>query len=294
MKNVQNESFMIRSLKASVSPSGICRYGKTFSWLQLSFLFMFLTSCLMAPFTMSFLKMDRFSLKLVMPAALSAVNDRFAEQLNGIQIRNGKLTGGQHFDQIEEGKHLLAVDMEHEWKPNGENGRLRVKGYDNAVIFQPDRLIITDQNGMGFSVRYGRADARLTDPGVYETEALIGQLWLAQYKPMIMMLGCAVIFLIQLFFTAVLAGGIWMAKLSKMIDIASCKEAASAAICASALPAFASAAIGLIRFDLITVLMVHTCGVTLMIAFLFRYMAKTRRHNENVHSGGRHDKSAVV
>lgn len=85
-----------------------------------------------------------------------------------------------------------------------------------------------------------------------------------------------------------------MAKLSKMIDIASCKEAASAAICASALPAFAAAAIGLIRFDLITVLMVHTCGVTLMIAFLFRYMAKTRRHNENVHSGGRHDKSAVV
>ncbi len=98
-----------------------------------------------------------------MPAALSAVNDRFAEQLNGIQIRNGKLTGGQRFDQIEEGNHLMAVDMEHEWKPNGENGRLRVKGYDNAVIFQPDRLIITDQNGMGFSVRYGKADARLTN-----------------------------------------------------------------------------------------------------------------------------------
>ncbi|MCI4170851.1 DUF1189 domain-containing protein, partial [Bacillus spizizenii] len=80
-------------------------------------------------------------------------------------------------------------------------------------------------------------------------------------KPMIMMLAYAVIFMIQHFLMAVLAGGIWITKISNMITIASFKEAASMAICASALPAFVAAAVGMIHFDLITVLMIHSCGV---------------------------------
>ncbi|MCY8137336.1 DUF1189 family protein [Bacillus inaquosorum] len=294
MKNLQNESFIIRCLKAAASPSGVCRYGNTFSWLQLSFLFMFLTACLMAPFTISFMKMDRFNVQSFMPSAIQKVNDRFADQLQGFQIRNGKLTGGKSSDRMEDGQNLLAVDMKHEYQTSGENGRLKVIGYDNAIVFQSDQLVITDQNGTGFSVGYGKLEAELKEPNVHDVEVLIDKLWLAQYKPMIMMLAYAVIFMIQLFLTAVIAGGIWITKRSNMISIASFKEAASTAICASALPAFAAAAIGMVHFDLITVLMIHSCGVTLMISFAFRYMAKTRRYNGNLHSGGNYDKSAVI
>ncbi|CAI6307778.1 DUF1189 domain-containing protein [Bacillus subtilis] len=279
MKNLQNESFIIRCLKAAASPSGVCRYGNTFSWLQLSFLFMFLTACLMAPFTISFMKMDRFNVQSFMPSAIQKVNDRFADQLQGFQIRNGKLTGGKSSDRMEDGQNLLAVDMKHEYQTSGENGRLKVIGYDNAIVFQSDQLVITDQNGTGFSVGYGKLEAELKEPNVHDVEVLIDKLWLAQYKPMIMMLAYAVIFMIQLFLTAVIAGGIWITKRSNMISIASFKEAASTAICASALPAFAAAAIGMVHFDLITVLMIHSCGVTLMISFAFRYLAKTRRYN---------------
>ncbi|MCY8055071.1 DUF1189 family protein [Bacillus inaquosorum] len=294
MKNLQNESFIIRCLKAAASPSGVCRYGNTFSWLQLSFLFMFLTACLMAPFTISFMKMDRFNVQSFMPSAIQKVNDRFADQLQGFQIRNGKLTGGKSSDRMKDGQNLLAVDMKHEYQTSGENGRLKVIGYDNAIVFQSDQLVITDQNGTGFSVGYGKLEAELKEPNVHDVEVLIDKLWLAQYKPMIMMLAYAVIFMIQLFLTAVIAGGIWITKRSNMISIASFKEAASTAICASALPAFAAAAIGMVHFDLITVLMIHSCGVTLMISFAFRYLAKTRRYNGNLHSGGNYDKSAVI
>lgn len=248
----------------------------------------------MAPFTVSFIKMDRFSVTSFMPSAIQKVNDQFADQLQGFQIRNGKLTGGKSSGQIEDGQNLLAVDMKHEYETSGENGRLKVTGYDNAIVFQSDQLVITDQNGTGFSVGYAKMDAKLKEPNVHDVEALIDTLWLAQYKPMIMMLAYAVIFMIQLFLMAVLAGGIWITKISNMISIASFKEAASMAICASALPAFVAAAVGMIHFDLITVLMIHSCGVTLMISFAFRYLAKTRRYNGNLHSGGNYDKSAVI
>ncbi|WIW29863.1 DUF1189 domain-containing protein [Bacillus inaquosorum] len=294
MKNLKNESFIIRCLKAAASPSGVCRYGNTFSWLQLSFLFMFLTASLMAPLTVSFMKMDRFSVTSFMPSVFQKVNDTFADQLQGFQIRNGKLTGGKSSDRMEDGQNLLAVDMKHEYQTSGENGRLKVIGYDNAIVFQSDQLVITDQNGTGFSVGYGKLEAELKEPNVHDVEVLIDKLWLAQYKPMIMMLAYAVIFMIQLFLTAVIAGGIWITKRSNMISIASFKEAASTAICASALPAFAAAAIGMVHFDLITVLIIHSCGVTLMISFAFRYLAKTRRYNGNLHSGGNYDKSAVI
>ncbi|MEC2064037.1 MULTISPECIES: DUF1189 domain-containing protein [Bacillus subtilis group] len=294
MKNLKNESFIIRCLKAAASPSGVCRYGNTFSWLQLSFLFMFLTASLMAPLTVSFMKMDRFSVTSFMPSAFQKVNDTFADQLQGFQIRNGKLTGGKSSDRMEDGQNLLAVDMKHEYQTSGENGRLKVTGYDNAIVFQSDQLVITDQNGTGFSVGYAKLEAELKEPNVHDVEVLIDKLWLAQYKPMIMMLAYAVIFMIQLLLTAVIAGGIWITKRSNMISIASFKEAASTAICASALPACAAAAIGMVHFDLITVLMIHSCGVTLMISFAFRYLAKTRRYNGNLHSGGNYDKSAVI
>ncbi|WP_316274061.1 DUF1189 domain-containing protein [Bacillus halotolerans] len=294
MKNLQNESFIIRCLKAAASPSGVCRYGKTFSWLQLTFLFMFLTACLMAPFTISFMKMDRFNVQSFMPSAIQKVNDRFAGQLQGFQIRNGKLAGGKSSDRIEDGQNLLAVDMEHEFKTSGENGRLKVTGYDNAIIFQSEHLIITDQNGTGFSVRYAKMDAKLKNPNTHDVESLINEWWLSQYKPMIMMLAYAVIFMIQFFLIAVLAGGMWITKLSNLISIASFQEAASIAICASALPAFAAAVVGMVHFDLITVLMIHSCGVTLMISFTFRYLTKTRRYKGDLHSGGKYDKSAVI
>ncbi|MEC1672927.1 DUF1189 domain-containing protein [Bacillus mojavensis] len=294
MKNLQNENFMIRCLKAAASPSGVCRYRNTFSWLQLSFLFMFLTACLMAPLTVSFMKMDHFNVQSFMPSTIQKVNDRFADQLQGFQIKNGKLTGGKSSDRMEDGQNLLAVDMKHEFKTSGENGRLKVAGYDNAIIFQSDHLIITDQNGAGFSVRYAKMDAKLKNPNTHDVERFINKWWLSQYKPMIMMLAYAVIFMIQFFLTAVLAGGMWITKLSNMISIASVKEAASIAICASALPAFVAAAVGMVHFDLITVLMIHSCGVTLMISFAFRYLTKTRRYNGNLHSGGNYDKSAVI
>ncbi|WP_426983239.1 DUF1189 domain-containing protein [Bacillus cabrialesii] len=294
MKNLQNESFMIRCLKAAASPSRICRYAHTFSWLQLSFLFLFLTASLMAPLTVSFIKMDRFDVASFMPAAIQQVNDQFADQLQDFQIRNGKLTGGKSSNRIEEGQNLLAIDTKHEYETSGENGRLKVTGYDNAIIFQSDQLVITDQNGTGFSVGYAKLDAELKEQNVHDVKVLIDTLWLAQYKPMIMMLAYTVIFLIQLFLTVVLAGGIWITKISNMISIASFKEAATMAICASALPAFTAAAVGMVHFDLITVLMIHSCGVILMISFTFRSLTKSRRYNGNLHSGGNDDKSAVI
>ncbi|MGQ9008129.1 DUF1189 domain-containing protein [Bacillus stercoris] len=294
MKNLENKSFIIHCLKAVASPSGVCRYGNTFSWLQLSFLFMFLTASLMAPLTVSFMKMDRFSVASFMPSAIQKVNDTFADQLQGVQIRNGKLTGGKSSERIEDGQNVMAVDMKHEYDTSGENGRLKVTGFDNAIVFQPDRLVMTDQNGTGFSVGYAKMDVRLENPNAHDVEVLIDTLWLAQYKPMIMILASAVIFMIQLFLTIVLAGGLWITKRSNMVSIASFKEAASIAICASALPAFAAAAIGLVHFDLITVLMIHSCGVTLMITFAFKYLTKSRRDNGNLHSGGNDDKSAVI
>nr|WGD91191.1 DUF1189 family protein [Bacillus subtilis] len=238
--------------------------------------------------------MDRFSVASFMPSAIQGVNDQFADQLQGFQIRNGKLTGGKSSERIEDGQNVMAVDMKHEYETSGENGRLKVTGFENAIIFQPDQLMITDQNGTGFSVGYAKMDVKLEKPNVHDVEVLIDTLWLAQYKPMIMMLAYTVVSMIQLLLTFVLAGGTLDHKNIKHGLYCIIQGTYSIAICASALPAFAAAAIGMVHFDLITVLMIHSCGVTLMISFAFRYLTKTRRDNGNLHSGGNDDKSAVI
>ncbi|QHZ48420.1 DUF1189 domain-containing protein [Bacillus sp. NSP9.1] len=294
MGNLQHDRLIIRFLKAAASPTGVCRYRNTFSWLHITFLFLFLSGCLMVPFAVSFMKMERFNVGLFMPSVVQKSDQAFAEQLKGYQFRNGKLTGGADLYRIEKGGALLAVDLKHEVKTSGENGRLKVEGYQNAIVFQADHLIISDQNGTGFSIRYVKEDVRLSDLNVFDLKTLLGTLWFAQYKPMIMMLAYSVIFIVALFLTGVLAGGIWITKKSKMTGIASFKEAAAAAVCGSAFPAFAAAVFGMIHFDFIAVLLIYSCSTALMISFIFRHLSKTRHQNENLQSGGNHGKSAAI
>ncbi|MEH6971455.1 DUF1189 domain-containing protein [Bacillus sp. JJ675] len=284
----KHDRFIIRFLKAAASPSGACRCRRTFSWLHILFLFSFLTACLMAPFAISFAKLERINVRPFLPSAIQDVNDRFAERLKGYQLKNGKLTGGETGFYEVEGRTLLAVDLKHRFKTSGENGHLHIKGYDNAIIFQPDRLIISDQNGTGFSVRYGKRDVK--DMNLYDLENMIGELWLAQYKPMIMLLAFSAILISRLLLTGILAGGLWITKRSKMTGIASFKEAAALAVSCSAIPVFAAALAGLIHFDFITVLLIDTCGVILMISLACGRLWKTR----NLHSGGNHGNSAAI
>ncbi|AGN35147.1 DUF1189 family protein [Bacillus paralicheniformis] len=294
MNDMRHEKLIVRFLKAAASPAGVMRCKHTFSWLEISFLFMFLTACLTAPVSIALMKMDRFNAGNLLPNVVQKADAQFIKQLKGYQLTNGRLTGTDELYRVEKEKTLLAVDLKHELKTSGENGRIKAEGgYQNALIFQSDHLIISDQSGAGFSVRYP-AKAGLNDLDADHVGDFIGAMWFAQYKPLIIMLACSAVFIISLFVTAVLTGGIWISKKSNMTGIRSFKEAAAAAVCGSALPAAAAMAFGMIRFDFIMMLLIHSCGSALMVSFIFRHIFKTRHHNENLQSGGNHGKSAAI
>ncbi|TWK08657.1 hypothetical protein CHCC20442_4370 [Bacillus licheniformis] len=293
MNDMRNEKLIVRFLKAAASPAGVMRCKHAFSWLEISFLFMFLTACLMAPMTLAFMKMDHFNAGYLIPNVAQEADAAFIKQLKGYQLTNGRLKGEDELYRVEKGRTLLAVDLKDELKTSGENGRIKAEGYQNALIFQSDHLIISDQSGAGFSVRYP-AKAGLNDLDAGHLGDFIGAMWFAQYKPLIIMLACSAVFIISLFLTAVLAGGIWISKKSNMTGIRSFKEAAAAAVCGSALPAGAAMAFGMISFDFIAMLLIHSCGSALMVSFIFRHIFKNRHHNENLQSGGNHGKSAAI
>ena len=118
-------------------------------------------------------------------------------------------------------------------------------------------------------------------------------MWFAQYKPLIIMLACSAVFIISLFNGR--SGGRHLdLQKSNMTGIRSFKEAAAAAVCGSALPAGAAMAFGMISFDFIAMLLIHSCGSALMVSFIFRHIFKNRHHNENLQSGGNHGKSAAI
>ncbi|MDA7026827.1 DUF1189 family protein [Bacillus sp. CLL-7-23] len=284
-----NESLIIRYVKAMVSPSRIYQYRHTFSWLHITFLFVFLTACLMVPFSISMMKIDHFQMKFLLPATIEKIDQEFAEQLRVYQLQKGKLTGGSGFYQTEKGT-MLAIDMSQKFKTTGENGRIKVNGYDQTIIFQKDHFIMSDQNGTGFSIGYGKKDIEMKDMNASKLKAFIAERWLAQYKPLIMMLTLSLILVSQLFLTGCLTGGIWITKKSKMSGIKSLREAAAIAVGVSTIPIFAAVVSGLIHFDLITMLLIQSFGIILMISFTFRYFFTTRKSSQ----GGSHDNSTAI
>ncbi|WP_154649990.1 maltodextrose utilization protein MalA [Sporolactobacillus vineae] len=265
-------------------PKKIFEKRNVFKWWQILFLFVFLSGCLMIPVSLQLVKVKRVPISLVAPHVSQVADQNFLNQIAGYSIVNGRLAAPP-YERLS-ARNIAAIDLNGKWHIEGNKYHQFVRGYQNALIFQKDRLMLSDQNGFGFQIMYP-GNGQITFDGSKENLLKeMSQLWVSQYKSdflgVVSFLGFMGVMIFNLLMLGAAAVFLWLTKRTRISDIHSLREAAAVVLISAGVPSIAAMMLGLVHFDIGTLTMVQSSGVVLMIAFVFRqtHFQDTRKLHE--------------
>ncbi|WP_100487462.1 DUF1189 domain-containing protein [Sporolactobacillus pectinivorans] len=277
--NSGTNRFPINYFANMFKPKQIFVQRNAFNWWKLAFLFVFISACLMMPLTLQLYTIKTIPVSILAPSMSKMMNQDFTAQLQHCSIADGILHGTSY--QQENGRNLLAIDPGNKWRVSGSTYHRSIRHFDNALVFQKKQLIISDQNGFGFTVLYPKETNFLFDGGKINMGNQIGQLWVRQYKAdffgAISLLSFAGLLISSMLLMGTMTFILWLTKRSKMSDIHSFRESASIIMMSAGLPSIAALIVSLIAFNFGTMMMIQSFGLVLMIAFVFW---KTRFQDE--------------
>lgn len=238
---------------------------------KLAFLFLFLSASLMMPLTLRLSALKTVPFTFLAPSVSRAISSDFVTQIQKDAIKGGVLSGTVY--EQRHGRNMLSVDPENRWKTIGQKYHQKVQSFKNVIIFQKQKMIISDQNGFGFSVTYPKDQAISLSGSKESLENMVSQLWVRQYKleliTVLSVLCFAGLFFLNFLLMGMMSFIIWLTGRSKLSDIHSFREALSLVILAAGLPSLAACGFSMISFDFGTMIMIQSFGIVLMIALVF-------------------------
>ncbi|GER68409.1 hypothetical protein BpJC7_28230 [Weizmannia acidilactici] len=254
------------------SPAKMFQHRGELGWLKITLVFLFLNACLVAPFSLSFARAESFDLSRIAPHLNQAVQTGYTGPAVGISFKNGALQAEPAYETAH-GNTIITIGPNKAIAVSGDRYHKKVAHYKNALIFQKHRLILADENGFGFSVRYpdGQADKMIRNGN--GLAAFAAELWFRQYKVILVPLVSCLILAMLFFSNFILMGAVslilWMTKFSSFSGIRTLKQAASITVFAAGIPSIAAMLAGFAGANITALLMIQSLGIVLVIAFIF-------------------------
>ncbi|WP_353947584.1 DUF1189 family protein [Sporolactobacillus sp. Y61] len=253
-------------------PKRIFQNRKMFGWLKLTLLFIFINACLMVPVSLMLSSLKSFDIRNVAPELTSQIGDRFAARLQNARLSGGNLKGADSFSFSSKGT-LLAVDLENKWSAQGGSYHKQISGVDNALIMQRSQFIITDKSGYGFEIHYPVRQAEWQAGNAKQLKATLGQLWLRQYKPLLLailsLMSFAALMISNLILLGIFSFVLWLTGRSGFSAIRSFKEAVSIVMLSAGAPSIIAMILGVAGMNIATALLFQSIGLILMISLVF-------------------------
>jgi len=243
---------------------------KRFRWWQLIFLFLFINGCLMMPISVHLSSATQAPLSLIAPRIDQSI--KRAVDLDGT-IKAGTLIHATETKRNFDRQTIVATDPENMFKVSGNPYHQTINGYKNALIFQKNRLILTDQNGYGFVISYPKHKTFSLADDRDNVKGLAAELWMDQFKPIyvavVSLISFAALLISNLILMSVIAVILWITKYTKISDIQSLRESCTIVMTAAGWPSLAALFLSLFSFDYGLLMMVQTVGLVLVLSLVF-------------------------
>ncbi|MGL4624551.1 MAG: DUF1189 family protein [Culicoidibacterales bacterium] len=259
-----------------IQPAKVYQWRKQYSWPKLILLVVFTIAFTFVPISFIFLNMNSFNLDMFIPTTMSLVTDDTVRALESCDFSDARLTCES--TEIVTATGVFAIAPTSEYTISGEENAIQVAEASNAILFLEDRVVLTDENGVGFSVQYPLGVEKLAVTSVEDVKTGIGELWYSQYRPVAVPVLIGAV-LIMLFATIGIYLGfigliLYMMKFSRMVEIDSYKEAFAMVVVATGLPTLLGVGIAFFTQDIAVLLTIQSFGmiVILLISyFLTRF-----------------------
>ncbi|RDW15612.1 DUF1189 domain-containing protein [Oceanobacillus chungangensis] len=270
---MKTDTFPLNYFKTIWTPIKVFKGRHQLNWLQIIIIILFLNALIMIPVSLSFAKMDSFPIEGTFPNAFSLIDESVVTAMKEAEFSNGEMELHSSF--------LYKSDK------GGIGGSLSKEEADelikeeNAILFLANRLLIKEGKNPVSEVKYTKDFSVKNITTVNELKTAISQQWFIQNKSFVVGSLILAVFSLSLASIVFIVLGssifIYFTRKGQFSSIKTFKESVNLIVNAMGLATLMSMVIGVIRYDMITILLIQSFGTVLMILAVFY---KTRFSDE--------------
>lgn len=217
---------------------------------------------MIVPVSLNYTRMDSYSLENTFPESFQLLDQSVVRELSKASIKNGEMTVDEFEINNEQGAIIGGI--------SSQRAELALKEEENTILFLEDELIIKETNQSASYVPYTKD---FTLEGIESTDQLkeaVSQQWFIKNQSFLIAVLSFILFVLLLAELVFLIFGaaffLYIASKNKPLLKSSYKESVSVVMYATGAPTIAAMLVGLIDFNIITMVTVQSIG---MIGFIW-------------------------
>ncbi|WP_414838493.1 DUF1189 domain-containing protein [Carnobacterium sp. TMP28] len=271
---MKTDVFPLTYFKNIWTPRMIFKKRHELNWFQLILVLFFLTSILMVPVSLNFLKMETYPIEESYPETLALVDESVVAAFQAAVSEDGVLVTDPGSQVVKEKGVMSITNSDSVIKEN-------LKA-ENALIFSDNDLYLKNKGVPVSSVRYTKDFNPSQLNSVKDMRAAISRQWFFQNRVYVIGSLLLLVFSILFVSTSLIVLGsavfLYLTRKNSFSSIKTYKESVNLILNALGIPSLLALISGFIQFDVVVMLTIQSVGLALMILAVFY----TTRFNDKV------------
>lgn len=271
---MKTDVFPLTYFKNIWTPRRIFKKRHQLNWFQLILVLFFLTSILMVPVSLNFIKMETYPIEESYPDTFELIDESVVEVFQQIPSGDGVLNTESELRIVVENGIVSLTESEAVIKEE-----LKAK---NALIFSENQFYLKNKDVPVSTIQYTKDFNPSEIKSVEDMKAALSRQWFFQNR--IYIIGSLLLLVFSILFvsTSLIVLGsavfLYLTKKNTFSSIKTYKESVNLILNALGIPSLLALISGFVQFDVIVMLTIQSVGLALMILAVFY----TTRFNDKV------------
>ena len=271
---MKTDVFPLTYFKNIWTPRMIFKKRHELNWFQLIIVLFFLTSILMVPVSLNFLKMETYPIEESYPETLALIDESVVAAFQAAISEDGALVTDPGSQVVKEKGVMSITNSDSVIKEN-------LKA-ENALIFSDNDLYLKNKGVPVSNVRYTKDFNPSQLNSVKDMKEAVSRQWFFQNRVYVIGSLLLVVFSILFVSTILIVLGsavfLYLTKKNSFSSIKTYKESVNLILNALGIPTLLALISSFIQFDIVVMLTIQSIGLALMILMVFY----TTRFNDKV------------
>ena len=286
---MKTDVFPLTYFKNIWTPRMIFKKRHELNWFQLILVLFFLTSILMVPVSLNFLKMETYPIEESYPETLALIDESVVAAFQAAISEDGALVTDPGSQVVKEKGVMSITNSDSVIKEN-------LKA-ENALIFSDNDLYLKNKGVPVSNVRYTKDFNPSQLNSVKDMKEAVSRQWFFQNR--LYVIGSLLLLVFSILFVSTIlivlgsAVFLYLTKKNSFSSIKTYKESVNLILNALGIPTLLALISSFIQFDIVVMLTIQSIGLALMILMVFyitRFNDKVPvRNNIKVAGGKKYD-----
>lgn len=262
---MKTDVFPLTYFKKIWTPRRIFDNRHQLNWFQLLFVLFFLTSILMVPVSLNFLKMDTYPIEESYPDAFELIDESVVIAFKEVANEKGEWITEPGLNLVKDNGVVSVTESDSNIEEN-------LKA-ENALVFSENEFYLKNKGVPISTVRYTKDFNPNQINSVEDMKETISRQWFFQNR--IYVIGSLLLLVFSILFVSTLvivlgsAVFLYLTKKNSFSSIKTYKESVNLILNALGIPSLLALLSSFIQFDIVVMLTIQSVGLALMVLLVF-------------------------